>query len=230
MTPDLLLLSSNAAAVGLIHTAIGPDHYLPFIVMARARRWSAARTLAITLACGLGHVASSIVLGLVGFGVGASVTRLEWIESVRGDFAAWALIAFGALYAAWGGWRLRRGAGDGHSHGHLLRLHSADHVHHPRTGEEVSLTPWILFAIFVFGPCEPLIPLFIYPAATTGWTGAGFVSLAFSAATIACMVVIVLAVHLGLARLPEGRFARYAHVLAGGTIALSGLAIQTLGL
>lgn len=44
------------------------------------------------------------------------------------------------------------------------------------------------------------------------------------------MVVIVLAVHLGLARLPEGRFARYAHVIAGGTIALSGLAIQTLGL
>ncbi len=230
MTTDLLVLSSNAAAVGLIHTAIGPDHYLPFIVMARARRWSAARTVAITLACGLGHVASSVVLGLVGYGFGASVGHLEWIESVRGEFAAWALIVFGVLYAAWGGWRLRRGAGAGHSHDHLLRLHSADHVHHPRTGEEVNITPWILFAIFVFGPCEPLIPLFIYPAATGGWAGAGFVSLAFSVATIACMVVIVLAVHLGLARLPEGKLGRYAHVLAGGTIALSGLAIQVLGL
>jgi hypothetical protein len=44
------------------------------------------------------------------------------------------------------------------------------------------------------------------------------------------MAVIVLAVHRGLARLPEVRFTRYAHVLAGSTIALIGLAIRTLGL
>ena len=28
-----------------------------------------------------------------------------------------------------------------------------------------NLTPWILFTIFVFGPCEPLIPLVMFPAA-----------------------------------------------------------------
>ena len=58
-------LSVIAAAGGIafLHTILGPDHYLPFIVMARARSWSMARTLLVTAVCGLGHVASSILLG-----------------------------------------------------------------------------------------------------------------------------------------------------------------------
>lgn len=229
MTADLTVLTVNAMAIAFIHTAIGPDHYVPFIVMAKARRWSLARTAAITLACGMGHVGSSVLLGLVGYAFGASLRHLEWIESFRGEVAAWALIIFGALYAAWGMWRLHRAAPDGHTHDHLIRLHSHDHVHDPKTGAEVSLTPWILFAIFVFGPCEPLIPLFIYPAATTGWAGAWTVAAVFSMVTIAVMMGIVLAASFGLQWLPMIKLARYSHVLAGGTIALTGVIIQVLG-
>jgi sulfite exporter TauE/SafE len=230
MSPDIAILALNAMAVAFIHTVIGPDHYLPFIVMAKARKWSVARTAVITLACGLGHVSSSVVLGLVGYALGASLRHLEWIESFRGEIAAWALIIFGALYAAWGMWRLMRTAPDGHRHAHLVRLHSFDHIHDPKTGAEISLTPWILFAIFVFGPCEPLIPLFIYPAATNGWGGALLVATAFSVVTIASMMALVLAGRWGLEWLPAQRLARYNHVLAGGTIALSGVMIQFLGL
>ena len=107
MDPDLAILTVNAMAVGFIHTVIGPDHYLPFIVMSKARGWSALKTTWITLGCGLGHVASSIVLGIVGFSIGAGLKHLEWIESIRGEVAAWLLIAFGVLYAAWGFWRLK---------------------------------------------------------------------------------------------------------------------------
>jgi len=230
LTPELTVLTLNAVAVGFIHTAIGPDHYVPFIVMAKARGWSLARTTWITLACGIGHVASSVLLGLAGYAVGASLRHLEWIESFRGEIAAWALIIFGALYAAWGLWRIKRKGPDGHSHDHLIRLHSHDHIHHPRSGAVVNLTPWILFAIFVFGPCEPLIPLFIYPAATSGWAGAWLVSIAFSSVTIGTMLVLVLAGRYGLNWLPTERLARYNHVLAGSTIALTGCMIQFLGL
>ena len=230
MTPDLAVLTLNAMAVAFIHTVIGPDHYVPFIVMAKARRWSVAKTALITLACGLGHVCSSVVLGMVGYAMGASLRQLEWIESFRGEVAAWALIIFGALYAAWGLWRLQRKAPDGHSHDHLIRLHSHDHIHDPKTGAEINLTPWILFAIFVFGPCEPLIPLFIYPAATNGWAGAWLVAAAFSLVTIGSMMVLVLAARCGLEWLPTQRLARYNHVLAGATIALTGGMIQVLGL
>jgi sulfite exporter TauE/SafE len=230
MTPELTILTFNAMAVAFIHTVIGPDHYLPFIVMSKARNWSLARTTWITLACGIGHVASSVVLGLAGYAVGASLRRLEWIESFRGELAAWALIIFGALYAAWGLWQMKRKGPDGHTHDHLLHLHSHNHIHDPKTGAEISLTPWILFAIFVFGPCEPLIPLFIYPAATSGWAGAWLVSSAFAAVTIASMLALVLAARYGLSWLPAQRLARYNNVLAGGTIALTGCMIQFLGL
>lgn len=230
MTPELTILTFNAMAVAFIHTVIGPDHYLPFIVMSKARNWSLAKTTWITLACGIGHVASSVVLGLAGYAVGASLRRLEWIESFRGELAAWALIIFGALYAAWGLWQMKRKGPDGHTHDHLLHLHSHNHIHDPKTGAEISLTPWILFAIFVFGPCEPLIPLFIYPAATNGWAGAWLVSMAFAVVTIGSMLALVLAGRYGLNWLPAGRMARYNHVLAGSTIAIAGCTIQFLGL
>lgn len=230
MTADITILTLNAMAVAFIHTVIGPDHYVPFIVMAKARNWSFARTAWITLACGLGHVSSSVVLGLGGYALGSSLRHLEWIESFRGEVAAWALIVFGACYAAWGLWRLKRTAPDGHSHNHLIRLHSHDHIHDPKTGAAISLTPWILFSIFVFGPCEPLIPLFIYPAATSGWAGAWLVSSAFASVTMLSMLVLVLAARYGLSGLPVQRFERYNHVLAGGTIAVSGGMIQFLGL
>src|SRR5512134_3943956 len=93
---------SAAAAVALVHTALGPDHFLPFILLARARRWSRKRTLAITALCGLGHVASSLLLGLIGIAVGASVGVVDRVESFRGNLAGWALVAFGTVYATWG--------------------------------------------------------------------------------------------------------------------------------
>lgn len=230
MQVDLTLLLLNAAAVGFIHTLVGPDHYLPFIVLSKARGWSLAKTAWITLACGLGHVASSILIGLVGYAVGASLKHLNLIEEVRGEIAAWLLIAFGLVYAIWGLHRARRTGPDGHTHSHGGWLHAADHIHDPKTGETISLTPWILFIIFAFGPCEPLIPLFIYPAATSGWLAAFAVAAAFSVATLFVMLAVVLASSFGLQRIPLRTWGRYSHALAGASIALTGGAIQAFGL
>ncbi len=59
----LSVLALTAVSVGFFHTLFGPDHYLPFIVMAKAREWSFARTFWITFVSGLGHVLSSVALG-----------------------------------------------------------------------------------------------------------------------------------------------------------------------
>jgi len=230
MQLDLTLLMLNAAAVGTIHTLVGPDHYLPFIVLSKARGWSRVKTLWITLACGIGHVASSIVIGLVGYAAGASLKHLTFIEDIRGEIAAWLLIGFGLVYALWGLRRARRTGPDGHTHTHGGFLHAADHVHDPKTGETINLTPWILFIIFAFGPCEPLIPLFIYPAATTGWLSAFAVAAVFSVATLAVMLSVVLAASYGMERIPLRTLGRYSHALAGASIALTGGAIQLFGL
>jgi sulfite exporter TauE/SafE len=230
MQVDLTLLMLNAAAVGTIHTLVGPDHYLPFIVLSKARKWSVPKTAWITVACGLGHVGSSIVIGLIGYALGASLKHLNFIEEIRGQVAAWILIGFGLVYAAWGLHRARRTGPDGHTHSHGGFIHSADHVHDPKTGETINLTPWILFIIFAFGPCEPLIPLFIYPAATSGWVSAFAVAAVFSAATLVVMLSVVLASSFGIERIPLRTWGRYSHALAGASIALTGGAIQVFGL
>ena len=36
MSSELYLLVVTAASVGFFHTLFGPDHYLPFIVMAKS--------------------------------------------------------------------------------------------------------------------------------------------------------------------------------------------------
>lgn len=234
MDNNIIILCGTAASIGLVHTALGPDHYLPFIMMGRARRWSMVKTAWITFLCGLGHVLSSVVLGLVGVVVGIQVMKLEAFEAFRGSIAAWLLIGFGFAYFVWGLRRaiLNRPHRHLHSHGDCAHehehTHTSDHVH--VHDEKKSMTPWILFTIFVFGPCEPLIPLLMYPAAESSVLGSVLVASVFSVATLGTMLAIVLFSSWGVAFAKLGRLERYTHAIAGGTICVSGLAIQFLGL
>ena len=103
-----------AVGIGFLHTLLGPDHYLPFIVIGRARHWRLGRTLALAMACGLGHVGSSVALGLAGAALGAGLFELEALETRRGDLAGWSLLLFGLGYTAWGVWRAMRQIGRAH--------------------------------------------------------------------------------------------------------------------
>ena len=84
MDIETTILCITAGSVALVHTLLGPDHYLPFIAMSRAGRWSLRRTLLVTLACGLGHVLSSVAVGAVGVTLGISLLSVETFESSRG--------------------------------------------------------------------------------------------------------------------------------------------------
>jgi len=235
MSQELAILTATAASIGLVHTLLGPDHYLPFVVLARARSWSTTRTAAVTALCGVGHVASSVVIGFLGIGLGVAVARLKWVEGIRGDLAAWLLTAFGLGYMAWGLWRARTHRGHRHIHLHQGGAHSHTHSHdedhaHAHDGSApVNLTPWILFTIFVFGPCEPLIPILMYPAATESVLGVAVVAGTFGLVTITTMLAVVLLLSFGLQRLPTGGLERWSHALAGAAILLCGVAIH-LGL
>lgn len=236
MSNEIAILVGTAAAIGFGHTLLGPDHYLPFIVLSKARQWSSVKTIVITLLCGIGHVGSSVVLGFIGIALGIAVFKLEAVEAFRGELAAWVLIALGFTYFVWGLHRAIRhrphehvhahGSGEPHAHSHN---HLRDHAH-PHGAELRSLTPWTLFIVFVLGPCEPLIPLLMYPAARNSLSGVVLVASVFGLVTIATMVSIVLAASYGLARLPLARLEKYSHALAGLAILLSGGAIKFLGL
>jgi sulfite exporter TauE/SafE len=236
MSEELLILISAAASIGFFHTLLGPDHYLPFIVMSRSGKWSLHRTTWVTILCGIGHVLSSVLLGIIGIALGIAVSKLESVESFRGSIAAWALIAFGLVYFVWGVRRAIRNKphkhqhvhGDGVKHIHT-HIHAKGHVHvHEESSK--NLTPWILFTIFILGPCEPLIPLLMYPAAKSNLTALMLVTGIFGLVTIMTMLSIVIISTLGINFIPVKRLERYTHAFAGATICLSGLAIQFLGL
>jgi nickel/cobalt transporter (NicO) family protein len=236
MDNSLTLLSITAISIGFIHTLLGPDHYLPFIVLSEARKWSVKKTMTITFLCGIGHVLSSVILGLIGIAVGISVSKLVAVESFRGNIAAWLFIAFGLVYMVISLRNLYKKRRHTHSHFHLDKgIHTHDHDHHLEHSHihetnTAKTTPWILFLIFVFGPCEPLIPIIMYPAAENNIPGAVMVSLLFSVVTIATMMSIVMAFKLGLSKINLKPVEKYSNVIAGAMILFSGIAIQFLGL
>ena len=94
----------------------------------------------------------------------------------------------------------------------------------------MNLTPWILFTIFIFGPCEALIPILMYPAANISVSGLILVTLIFAVTTILTMLSIVLISIYGINILPVKKFEKYSHALAGAIILMSGLSVQFLGL
>ncbi|MBI3008622.1 MAG: sulfite exporter TauE/SafE family protein [Candidatus Omnitrophica bacterium] len=236
MNQELLILSITAISIGFFHTLLGPDHYLPFIVMARARRWSLLKTGWVTFLCGIGHIMSSVLLGIIGVALGIAVTRLEILESFRGNLAAWALIAFGFVYFIWGLRQAIRNRPHAHLHDHIdegdhvhTHVHNKEHLHIHNKEKAASLTPWVLFTIFIFGPCEPLIPILMYPAAKKSIFGLVWVTGIFAVVTIATMLGVVMISTFGINILPMKKLERYTHAIAGGTIFICGLAIQLLG-
>jgi nickel/cobalt exporter len=237
MSNELWVLILAAASIGFFHTLFGPDHYLPFIVMSKSGQWSLRKTSLITFLCGLGHVLSSVLLGSVGVAFGIAVTKLEILESFRGNLAAWLLIAFGLVYFIWGARRAWRNKAHDHLHSHKnaddhehSHSHHTGHVHaHVEKGKK-SMTPWVLFTIFIFGPCEPLIPLLMYPAAKGGFWNIIIVTGVFAAVTIGTMMSVVLISAFGINCVPVLKLERYTHALAGATIFLCGMSIQFLGL
>ncbi len=236
MTQEMDILIVTSATVAFLHTLFGPDHYLPFIAMGKARRWSMIRTSLITLLAGIGHVLGSVVLGMIGVAAGLGIQKVTQVESVRGSLAGWFFIAFGLVYMVWG---LRRAwKNKPHSHGHFHvdgTEHTHEHSHHDGhahvhdTEEKKNITPWVLFVIFVLGPCEPLIPIVMYPAAKGNWSELVITVLVFGVVTIITMLALVLGTLFGLNLMPLGKMERYMHALAGGTILFSGISIVFLG-
>lgn len=252
MKADMGALSVAAVSIGFFHTLFGPDHYVPFVAMSRAGGWSRRKTLVITTLCGLAHVGSSVLLGFIGLALGLIVFQLETeakpvanaaevrlaedsliqrLEVGRGDIAGWLFIGFGAAYLTWGCVRAIRSRSHTHLHAHSdgtvhahEHSHVAEHLHPHASGR--ALTPWVLFAIFAFGPCEPLIPLAMYPAAKGEILSAVCVVGLFVFVTLATMLGMVHFMCAGVNAFNFARLDRYSHALAGLVLLSCGVAIK----
>ena len=202
-----LLLSTTSVA--FLH-ALAPDHWLPFAMLAKSSSFRVKKLVGMATLAGIGHVASSLLIGSVGLMLGFSLSKLQTTEVARAHITLWLLIGFGVAYALWG---LKHAM---HPHPHLelkqaLQLYAIRRM-------------WTLFAIVVFGPCEPLIPL-MFLAYPSGVLAIVQVSVVFSLVTVAMIVIQSCLAFFGIGSVRFSVIQRYAHALSGLVIALTGIIV-----
>lgn len=213
MEKSYYVLLASTFSIAFLH-ALAPDHWMPFAVIAKSQKWSRLKLLAVTFLAGIGHVGSTILIGIIGILLGFSLSKLSAAESHRGEIALWLLIGFGIAYTIWG---LKKARDYKHEHMDSERLKSK------------TVTLWTFFAIFILGPCEPLIPL-IFLATDYGWKAIFLITLVFSVVTILMMQVQSLLAYFGIQLIKHDIAERYSHALAGMIIVLTGAFVMLCGI
>lgn len=217
-----------AISIAFVHVLLGPDHYLPFVALSKSNNWSLKKTVTISSICGLAHCLSSVVIGLIGVIFGITLNKLEFLEGVRGDVASYLMIAFGLVYLAWSVKNLVKKRQHQHSHKHGLLIHS--HKHHSFEGHthdsrKKSNFFWGIFIVFLFGPCEPLIPLLMYPAAKANIASCVIVAVTFTVVTIFTMLCAIIVALKGLSFVRFSKIEPYSHTMASLVIIACGIAM-----
>jgi ABC-type nickel/cobalt efflux system permease component RcnA len=233
------LLISAVLAVGVLHTLV-PDHWAPLVVLARRHGWSPLRTALAAAGAGLGHVSSTLLLGVAVWAIGAiAAARFAHLVDVS---SALALIGFGLWFAV-SGWREVHGGGahgyEHFGHGHLHRHpggleHAHWHEHHAadwhvgggaavlHEHSHAASGRTALILILGSSPMIEGLPLF-FAASTAGPVLIAVMAVVFAFATIATYVVVTTAATFGLQRISFGSVERYGEVLSGVFVALVGL-------
>lgn len=225
MTSEISYLIITAITISCLHTVTGPDHYVPFIALSKSKNWTVNRTVFWTLICGIGHVGSSVVLGTAGIAFGWSVSKISWFENVRGGISGWTMFLLGIAYTIYAFMQLKRNK----LHKHF-DVYDDDNVYvyeHQHGGtvypqQKRRVTPWVMFIVFVLGPCEPLIPLLSFPAAKHSFYAITILVTVFTLFTLITMVTMVLLGYYSISVVKTDRLERHINVIAGFTVMLCG--------
>jgi hypothetical protein len=109
------------------------------------------------------------------------------------------------------------------------------HEHDHEEQRKKVITTWTLFVVPVFGPCEALVPLLLAPGVTRDCALLAEVIAVFGGLTVVTMLVLVTAGVLGarlvsLEKIGGPKLAATSDVLAGVSIAATGVVVGALGL
>ena len=221
----------SAITISFLHTASGPDHYLPFIVLSRSRKWSIYKTAGLTIVCGLGHIISSVLIGLIGVVLGWQLTKLTWFQDIRGNISGWSLLLFGLIYLGWGIWKVHSNRAHKHFDVYDDNVYVYEHQHgkalYPQ--QRVKVTPLILLAIFVMGPSEPLVPLLFYSGLNRSVLEIGVLITVFAISTVLTMLVMVLLGLYGFSFFKNNKLERYIHAMSGAVVTICGAGMVFFG-
>lgn len=226
------LLLGTALSTALFHTLI-PDHWLPFVLIGRARNWSAGRTAAVSGTSALIHATLSVGLGALAVGIGLAWARLLGDSLARAS--AVLLIAFGLVYAVWawrkgghfhpGGRLAHRGHDDVACCGEATEFHDG-HLHYHADGEMIHGADrrggYYLAFIVGINPCILILPI-LFSSVQRGPTAVALVTLAYAVTTVTLMVGLSVIGVVATRRIFVPGIARYMESASGLLIAVTGV-------
>lgn len=234
----LTTVAATGFTVAFLHAAI-PTHWLPFVLVSRARNWSRGKTLAVTSLAGMGHVALTSLLGLVIAFFGFQ------LDERFGDVFPWVagglLIAFAVFYF----WRQVAGRGILHHHPPGSAHHADEHCGHEAAHShwqvEMEGTPLVsakagewaaisgLFVMLTLSPCEGFLPVYL-SGVQFGWRGFVVLSVILAVATLAGMTLFTWLALVGFARFRLKAFERYEAGLLGSLFLVLGVLLIVIEL
>lgn len=206
--PVLLSLLGAGFAAAFLHAAL-PTHWLPFVLVGRAQRWSRPRLLAAVTTAGLAHICTTALVG--GLIVAAGLAMDQWVAGLLPWLSAGLLFAFGTFYLSRS--LVRRAVPAG---GPPLDLAEPTVSH--------AAAFWGLVAMMAVSPGEVLLPIYLSQA-TEGIAVLAALTLAFAVGTVAGMAGFTLLARAGWSVLRLERWARYEGVVLGGALIVIGLLV-----
>lgn len=195
---SLWTICQGAAAAGVVHVVLGPDHWAPLMAIGAERGWSARRAALVAAALGVVHCGATVLVVLALFAGLGGLERLGVLQGWRGDLAGMLLVG-GGMAVALAGWRSRRRGGG-----------------RPAMGLSVA------GAALLMGPCEWMLPAASSAVAVHGTSGALAACAVYSLATIVSMAGIVL---VGFHAAPRRAVERRPGLVSGLVCTACGLAV-----
>ncbi len=231
-------IAATGFTVAFFHAAI-PTHWLPFVLVGRARAWSRSKVMVVTLAAGLGHVLLTSLLGLIVDWLGFQLD--ERFEQIFPWISACILFALAGFYF----WRQWRGGGichhrppggqhkpsehcgheDAHEHSHWDHELKESPLVAPEKGDWAAISG--LFVMLTLSPCEGFLPIYL-SGVQFGWRGFWILSAILAVAALAAMTLLTWLTLVGLERFRVKNFERYEAGLLGLLFALLGVLVLLL--
>ena len=208
--PVLWSLLGGGFVAAFLHAAL-PTHWLPFVLVGRAQRWSLSRNLMAVTAAGLAHIASTAVVGSLIVAAGLALDEI--VAGLLPHLSAILLFGFGGFYLIKS--VIRRPAMAG---GPPLDLAEPTVSH--------GAAFWGLVAVMALSPGEVLLPIYM-SSAQEGVGALALLTGVFAVGTILGMATFTTLARAGASVLRLERWARYEGAILGIALIAIGLLIVT---
>ena len=220
-SPLFASILATGFTVAFLHGAM-PNHWLPFVLVGRRQGWSAAKAIAVTALAGVGHVLTTMLLGLLV--VASGLAFGDRLGPVLPFIAGGLLIALGIYYLA------RSGSGGGHLHlpfvGRLAPAYGALGAEAPAAVPDRTAVLG-LFVFLTLSPCEAFLPVYL-SGLRYGWQGFGVLSLVLGGGAVLSMAGLTALSLAGARWLGLKSTERYEGLILGGALCLLGVLVMVL--